>query len=188
MSTRDANLLYLDEPTNHLDLWARDSLEKTLNDYEGTVVIVSHDRYFLDQVCDMLLVVEPKRFRVIDGNYSTYQTLIDSGLAQEARVGKESKTTTAAVDDVPAESKAKRAKGANSKPRRKRKFPYRKVAELESEIAAIENRIEAIYSEMGLEATLRDGDLIKNLNAELESLQNSLEPLYEHLEEAIEMN
>ena len=41
---------------------------------------------------------------------------------------------------------------------------------------------------MGLEATLRDGDLIKNLNAELESLQNSLEPLYEHLEEAIEMN
>ena len=188
LSTRDANLLYLDEPTNHLDLWARDSLEKTLNDYEGTVVIVSHDRYFLDQVCDMLLVVEPKRFRVIDGNYSTYQTLIDSGLAQEARVGKESKTTTAAVDDVPAESKAKRAKGANSKPRRKRKFPYRKVAELESEIATIENRIEAIYSEMGLEATLRDGDLIKNLNAELESLQNSLEPLYEHLEEAIEMN
>ena len=188
LSTRDANLLYLDEPTNHLDLWARDSLEKTLNDYEGTVVIVSHDRYFLDQVCDMLLVVEPQRFRVIDGNYSTYQTLIDSGLAQEARVGKESKTTTAAVDDVPAESKAKRAKGANSKPRRKRKFPYRKVAELESEIAAIENRIEAIYSEMGLEATLRDGDLIKNLNAELESLQNSLEPLYEHLEEAIEMN
>ena len=188
LSTRDANLLYLDEPTNHLDLWARDSLEKTLNDYEGTVVIVSHDRYFLDQVCDMLLVVEPKRFRVIDGNYSTYQTLIDSGLAQEARVGKESKTTIAAVDDVPAESKAKRAKGANSKPRRKRKFPYRKVAELESEIAAIENRIEAIYSEMGLEATLRDGDLIKNLNAELESLQNSLEPLYEHLEEAIEMN
>ena len=188
LSTRDANLLYLDEPTNHLDLWARDSLEKTLNDYEGTVVIVSHDRYFLDQVCDMLLVVEPKRFRVIDGNYSTYQTLIDSGLAQEARVGKESKTTTAAVDDVPAESKAKRAKGANSKPRRKRKFPYRKVAELESEIATIENRIEAIYSAMGLEATLRDGDLIKNLNAELESLQNSLEPLYEHLEEAIEMN
>ena len=188
LSTRDANLLYLDEPTNHLDLWARDSLEKTLNDYGGTVVIVSHDRYFLDQICDMLLVVEPKRFRVIDGNYSTYQTLIDSGLAQEARVGKESKTTTAAVDDVPAESKAKRAKGANSKPRRKRKFPYRKVAELESEIAAIENRIEAIYSEMGLEATLRDGDLIKNLNAELESLQNSLEPLYEHLEEAIEMN
>ncbi len=188
LSTRDANLLYLDEPTNHLDLWARDSLEKTLNDYEGTVVIVSHDRYFLDQVCDMLLVVEPKRFRVIDGNYSTYQTLIDSGLAQEARVGKESKRTTAAVDDVPVESKAKRAKGANSKPRRKRKFPYRKVAELESEIAAIENRIEAIYSEMGLEATLRDGDLIKNLNAELESLQNSLEPLYEHLEEAIEMN
>ena len=188
LSTRDANLLYLDEPTNHLDLWARDSLEKTLNDYGGTVVIVSHDRYFLDQVCDMLLVVEPKRFRVIDGNYSTYQTLIDSGLAQEARVGKESKTTTAAVADVPAESKAKRAKGANSKPRRKRKFPYRKVAELESEIANIENRIEAIYSEMGLEATLRDGDLIKNLNAELESLQNSLEPLYEHLEEAIEMN
>ena len=52
---------------------------------QGTVVIVSHDRYFLDQVCDMLFVVEPDRFRVIDGNYFL-SGFDDSGLAKEARV------------------------------------------------------------------------------------------------------
>ncbi|MEC9096538.1 MAG: ATP-binding cassette domain-containing protein, partial [Planctomycetota bacterium] len=184
LSTRDANLMFLDEPTNHLDLWARDSLERTVRDYEGTVMIVSHDRYFLDQVCDMLLVVESGRFRVIDGNYSTYQTLINSGLAKEARVGTEAKAEASVV-----KSQAKKPdKASNSKPRRKRKFPYRKVEEIEVEIAKVELRIETIYSEMTQEEALRDGTVMKGLSDELATRQQSLETLYEHLEEAIELN
>ncbi len=176
--------MFLDEQTNHLDLWARDSLERTVCDYQGTVVIVSHDRYFLDQVCDMLLVVEPGRFRVIDGNYSTYQTLIDSGLAKEARV--EMETRPEAADANPKEKKL--GKASNSKPRRKRKFPYRKVEEIEAEIAEAESRIEVIYSEMAKEEALRDGGIMKGLSDELGAVQQSLEPLYNHLEEAIELN
>ena len=194
LATRDANLMFLDEPTNHLDLWARDSLERTVRDYEGTVVIVSHDRYFLDQVCDMLLVVEPGRFRVIDGNYSTYQTLVDSGLVsqhesphQQARQKDNSgeQTTESASGTT---SNKKSTKASNSKPRRKRKFPYRKIDEIEVEIAEVEARIEAIYAEMALDEALRDGTVMKSLSKELESMQQSLEPLYEHLEEAIELN
>jgi len=184
LSTRDANLMFLDEPTNHLDLWARDSLERTVCDYQGTVVIVSHDRYFLDQVCDLLLVVEPGRFRVIDGNYSTYQTLIDSGLAKEARV--EMETRPEVADANPKEKKS--GKASNSKPRRKRKFPYRKVEEIEAEIAKVESRIEVIYSEMAQEEALRDGGVMKGLSDELGTVQQALEPLYNHLEEAIELN
>ena len=67
LSVSDANLLLLDEPTNHLDLWARASLEKSLTAFDGTVIFVSHDRYFLNQVADHLLVVEPGRFRVVEG-------------------------------------------------------------------------------------------------------------------------
>ena len=56
------------------------------------------------------------------------------------------------------------------------------------EIAEVEARIEAIYAEMALDEALRDGTVMKSLSKELESMQQSLEPLYEHLEEAIELN
>jgi ATP-binding cassette subfamily F protein 3 len=65
LAASDANFLVLDEPTNHLDLWSRQSLEKSLLSFEGTVLFVSHDRYFLNQVADHLLVVEPGRLVVI---------------------------------------------------------------------------------------------------------------------------
>ena len=93
LSASDANFLILDEPTNHLDLWARGSLEKALRDFDGSVLFVSHDRYFLNQVATKLLIVEPGRFRVIDGNYDTYQHFVKQGLARDARADVGSKGT-----------------------------------------------------------------------------------------------
>src|SRR5436190_13538001 len=70
------NVLVLDEPTNHLDLWACDSLEQALLEFEGTVIVVSHDRYFLNRVVDLLLVLEGNgRVQVIHGNYDTYERM-----------------------------------------------------------------------------------------------------------------
>ena len=59
LAASDANVLVLDEPTNHLDLWSRGALEASLRKFDGTVLFVSHDRYFLNQVADHLLIVEP---------------------------------------------------------------------------------------------------------------------------------
>ena len=70
------NVLVLDEPTNHLDLWACDALEQALLEFEGTVIVVSHDRYFLNRVVDLLLVLEGDgRVHVIYGNYDTYERM-----------------------------------------------------------------------------------------------------------------
>ncbi|HEV3032090.1 MAG TPA: ABC-F family ATP-binding cassette domain-containing protein [Polyangia bacterium] len=67
------NVLVLDEPTNHLDIPARETLEDALDDYEGTLLVVSHDRYFLDRVCTRLLVIEGDRVEAHLGNYSDWR-------------------------------------------------------------------------------------------------------------------
>lgn len=81
LAAEDANVLILDEPTNHLDLWARSALEKAVRDFDGTVLFISHDRYFVDQVADHLLIIQPDaRFKTLDGNYSTFRHMVSKGL------------------------------------------------------------------------------------------------------------
>ena len=105
LSASDANFLILDEPTNHLDLWARGSLEKALCEFDGSVLFVSHDRYFLNQVATKLLIVEPGRFRVIDGNYDTYLHFVKQGLAREARAASPQRRSLAGTKPGPGVSR-----------------------------------------------------------------------------------
>lgn len=190
LSASDANFLILDEPTNHLDLWARSALEKALRDYDGTVLFVSHDRYFLNQVATKILVVEPGRFRVIDGNYDTYLHLVKQGMAADARA-----SVAAQVAKKPSEKENASAstdddrRGRNEgRTRRKRKYPYRKVPDIEQEIAERESRIEEIHVSFGSAEVLRDGDAVKKLRQELDEHTAALPLLYEHWEEASELN
>ena len=192
LAALDANVMILDEPTNHLDLWARDSLEQALKAYDGSVIFVSHDRYFLNQVATKLLIFEParpggvtSRFRVIDGNYETYLHLIKQGLAADAR-----SSVSAYQPEASARDAASRDDSSvrSDKPRRKRKYPYRKLPEIEAEIATREHRVGEIHALFATEAVLRDGQRVKDLKSELEEHESALPLLYEHWEEASEMN
>ena len=79
------NVLVLDEPTNHLDIWACDALEQALKEFDGTAIVVSHDRYFLNQVADLLIVFAgPDEVQVVHGNYDTYERLRAQQLADAA--------------------------------------------------------------------------------------------------------
>src|SRR5262249_7573436 len=157
LSASDANFLILDEPTNHLDLWARGALERALREFDGSVLFVSHNRYFLNQVATKLLIVEPGRFRVIDGNYDTYKHFVKEALAREARASVEG----SAGGSKPAPGEARSTK--TSKERRKRRFPYRKATEIEHEIAERESRIEELHQLFGSQDILRDGNRVKEL-------------------------
>jgi ATP-binding cassette subfamily F protein 3 len=181
LAALDANVLVLDEPTNHLDLWARDALERALLAFDGTVLFVSHDRYFLNQVADHLLVVEPGRFRVIDGNYDTYQHL-----ARQAAVQGDEQASGAQPPRSPSRGKPASA-DKDSSPRRKRKFPYRKLADIEADIHQREDRIESLHAALADPEVLRDGRRVKQTTAELEQTKQELATLYEHWEEAAEL-
>jgi ATP-binding cassette, subfamily F, member 3 len=181
LAALDANVLLLDEPTNHLDLWARDSLEKALKSFDGTVIFVSHDRYFLNQVADKLLIVQPDRFRVIEGNYDTYLHLVKQGFALDARAG-------VAAEKKKEESAGTTAQRAEKEGRRKRRFPYRKPAEVEADIHRQEARIQELHAAFVSPEVVRDGSRMKQIQTELSELEASLPRLYEHWEEALEMN
>ncbi len=180
LAASDANLLVLDEPTNHLDLWAREALEAALRRFDGTVVFVSHDRFFLNRLADHLLIVEADRFRVIEGNYETYQHLARSA-SKAVTTGNSSTTNQQGASGA--------SQRANRQPsRRKRRFPYRKRADLEAEIHQREDSVEQLHASLADPQILRKGERVKEATAELALQKQELERLYAHWEEVAELD
>jgi ATP-binding cassette, subfamily F, member 3 len=102
MLLRPANLLILDEPTNHLDIPAKEMLEEALQHYDGTVMIVSHDRYFISQVANKIVEIREGEFRVYRGNYHYY---LDKVAEEKAAV-----VAARLAADKTAQAAAKKAK------------------------------------------------------------------------------
>ncbi len=189
LAAEEANVLVLDEPTNHLDLWARDALERALMDFDGTVLFVSHDRYFLNRVADHLLVLEPPQVRVIDGNYETYLALQESW--REAADRPAAVTSARAVEakaEPPAISLSP-ATATDGKPaRRKRRFPYRKAADIETEIHQREASIAGFETSLATPEVYRNAQRMREVPAAIAAEKEALAQLYEHWEEANELN
>jgi ATP-binding cassette subfamily F protein 3 len=178
-----ANVLILDEPTNHLDIWACDSLEEAIRAFDGTVIVVSHDRYFLNAVCDLLIVMEPGKVEVVYGNYDLYESLRatrEAEIAAERKALAPKEERKAAATPV-ANNSAKPAK-------RKRKFPYRKVEELEKEVLEQEVLVAELEEKMASPDIYRDANLVKEAMTDFEDAKDRLKVLYEHWEESIELN
>jgi ATP-binding cassette subfamily F protein 3 len=184
LTVNGANLFILDEPTNHLDIWACDSLEEALKDYEGTTIVVSHDRYFLNRVVDLLIVLDGRGgSEVVYGNYDTYELL------RQAR-------ETAAAEDANRREQASRERqrpeagqGSDVKPaKRKRKFPYRKVPDIEADIAATETKVNDLEASLQTAEVYRDPARLRQTMTDLEAAKDSLAKLYQHWEEAVELN
>jgi ATP-binding cassette subfamily F protein 3 len=178
---KGVNVLVLDEPTNHLDLWACDALEQALLEFDGTAIVVSHDRYFLNRVVDLLLALDGKgNVQVIHGNYDTYELMRaqQEAARAEARV-KEKKEET---------SRPRSAANSTTKQKRKRKFPYRKLEEIEADIADAEALLTELEQRMASPELYRDGEKVKETTKAFEETKQTLAQLYEHWEEAVELN
>ncbi len=169
------NVLILDEPTNHLDIWACDALEHALLEFEGTVLVVSHDRYFLNRVVDLLIVLGNGRAQVIHGNYDTYERMraLQTEQSPQRQRGEEKKDS---------------ARPSSRPTKRKRRFPYRKTEEIEGDIAATETRLRELEQQMASPELYRDGDKVKETTRAFEEVKAQLVQLYEHWEEAVELN
>jgi ATP-binding cassette subfamily F protein 3 len=173
------NVLVLDEPTNHLDLWACDALEQALLEFEGTCIVVSHDRYFLNRVADLLLVLDGQgNVQVIHGNYDTYEIM----RAQQAEAAAGTARKLEKKQTAP-----RAVSGSGKKEKRKRKFPYRKVEDIEADIAVAEEELAELEQLMASPDLYRDGDRVKETTKAFEATKAQLAQLYEHWEEASEL-
>ncbi len=203
LSAMEANLLILDEPTNHLDLWSRHALEEALRSFDGTVLLVTHDRYLVNQVADHLLVLSGGKCSQLAGTYDDYRHWMKAGMAvsDQSRVGVKAGSGRSPVGPgSPAKSDSTKSAhqggstnghstASNTKSeKRKRKFPYRKVADLEQTITTAEAELEALHGRMLEPENLRDGRIMKELQQLLADTEQQLLQLYEHYEEACELN
>lgn len=137
------NLLALDEPTNHLDIPAREVLEEALAGYEGSLLVVSHDRYFLDRVCQRMLVLDGSQIEFHSGNYSDWRTRRENNARKEPVAPPRETVKPAKIPDQP------RARTKDQE--RERRRLERRVAELEAEVAKTEALLCTVRSELGTE-------------------------------------
>ena len=144
MMLRPRNLLALDEPTNHLDIPAEEVLEEALDAYEGTVIVVSHDRYFLDRVVTKIVHVHDGRAEEHVGNYSEWKAR-EKRSRRWPRPPKRSRTRSP-IPRRNASKSARRRRRKSGKPRRSKsgcRSWRTKIAGAESEIAALNDKLAA---------------------------------------------
>ena len=187
IAAENVNLLVLDEPTNHLDLWACDALEQTLRAFDGTLLFVSHDRYFLDRVAESVIVLEPDRWRFHAGNYSDCIRFVES-VHQEVPSPEPLRPPRPAAPAVTEDRSEKTAARKSSGRKRRRRFPYRKVEDLETEIAEFEELVEQLQKDLATPEVHRDGERARETLAAFDDARERLDELYEHWEEAVELN
>ncbi|HLJ81946.1 MAG TPA: ABC-F family ATP-binding cassette domain-containing protein, partial [Ktedonobacterales bacterium] len=170
LTLQGANFLVLDEPTNHLDLPARQMLEEILAGYDGTMIFVSHDRYFVDALATKLWMLEDGAITAHVGNYTTYRTR-----KQQAEFAERVQATrTAAIEKRATQGRAAEQAGAP---------PPRTVERLEAEIATLEARLAEIEGALAEASARMDVERITELGSEHEETKARLEHLYEEWQE-----
>lgn len=169
------NFLLLDEPTNHLDIDSKEMLELSLEDYEGTVFFISHDRYFIDKIATRILEVTPHGVVSYLGNYSDYmekkQQLAE---LEAAKLAEESNTTT--TNNVTDYQKQKEQ-------RRLEQQRKRQLEDIESKIAAYEEELEYKKAELFQEEVYLDSQKSAQVQARIEELEELIMESMETWEE-----
>ena len=179
-----ANLLVMDEPTNHLDIWSREALERSINEFEGTVLVVSHDRYFLNQVVDRLIAFSGGQTRLIEGNYDTFQHMLE----QDKQRSQSPRPVQAAAALAPERQPRSSSGEGHVRVKTKRKFSYRRATEIEREIGEIEKVVAELEDLLGQPTTWRDPVKAVGIQDRHRDLKTKLDTLYEHWDTALEAN
>lgn len=182
----NANFLILDEPTNHLDIMSKEILEDALNGYEGTILYVSHDRYFINRTAHRILDLTEGQFVSYVGNYDYYLEKHDTVMAAiEASAPQNTDADNTAAAKA-AESEVKLDWKAQKEEQARLRKKENDLKKCEEKIAELEERISEIDTEMSDPAIGTQVAKLQELSKEQTTCQEQLEKLYEQWEELAE--
>ena len=197
----DCNLLILDEPTNHLDIQSKEILETAINSYEGTVLYVSHDRYFINRTASRILELSGKKFTNYLGNYDYYlekrETIgtqaasyaVNRGNVSGAAMGGKAKGGAEASDPADGIPGSGTASQQDWKEQKARAAEQRKkenaIKKCEEEIASLEAELSEIDAKLSNPANGGDAALLMSLTKDREKTASGLDELYERWEKLI---
>ena len=182
----NANFLILDEPTNHLDIMSKEILEDALNGYEGTILYVSHDRYFINRTAHRILDLTEGQFVSYVGNYDYYLEKHDTVMAAIEANAPQNADADSAVAAKAAESEVKLDWKAQKEEQARLRKKENDLKKCEEKIAELEARISEIDTEMSDPAIGTQVAKLQELSKEQAACQEQLEKLYEQWEELAE--
>ena len=164
------NVLVLDEPTNHLDLPARESLESALKEFDGTVIFVSHDRYFISALAQKVVEIADGRLAEYDGGYEGYK----EAKAKQKKLAEEQ-------EEAARRAEYERQREASYRSKKDRAEEAKKKAEIrriEGEIASLEGREGELNAQLADPQVTGDYKKLNAVISELEGVRAQLEELY----------
>lgn len=178
LSMEHNNFLLMDEPTNHLDLDAKEVLEKALADYDGTLLFVSHDRYFINKLANKIVVAKDGQAKIYEGNYTYYL----NEKAKEEAAAQETAAQEAPVVKAVSESKFSYQE-QKKRDSEKRKLE-RQVAQAEKDLEELEAKEQEIQEAMADPAIAADFSKLGPLQEELTAVQEKISQVSQAWEDA----
>ncbi|MGI8639768.1 MAG: ABC-F family ATP-binding cassette domain-containing protein [Pyrinomonadaceae bacterium] len=167
------NVLILDEPTNHLDIPSREALEDALAEYQGTIITVSHDRYFLDQISTQIFAFENNgEVEIFDGNYSEFHKWKESRESRVESREPEKKTEQQTTND---EQRTNLSKNQQQK-------IERRIKEMEKEIPSLEDKLAKFTFQMSQPDVAADHEKLQEVSRKFQETEQKILKLYEEWE------
>lgn len=170
LSFKPINFLILDEPTNHLDIDSREVLENVINEFPGTVLFISHDRYFINQVATDVLDMSATGIKHYEGDYDDYLEAVNKELASTA--GQEQQDSSTAK---PKKSSAQQSYQQSKETQRARRKLQRQVDKLENQMVSLEEQEQALQEQMSQPEIATDIGKLTDLQKQLNKLNEQSE-------------